>query len=166
MDYILQNHCGGMGKWQWKKSIFAVILFYAASYPLFITVFTTYAPNHRCYIEFCDVKNDTIETDWLSLAIPNAESSSNFLGQQNFYDSCQMYERNLDFENCSQNSFIKQNIVNCQDYIYDTFYFDETLATKYDLVCEFEYKTQLLNSLLMLGLLIGSFIGGRLGGGD
>ena len=167
MDYILLHHCGGIGKWQWKKALFAVILFYSASYPLFITVFTTYAPNHRCFVEYCDATtNDTIEASWISLAIPkqdSSSSSSNFLGQKRAYDSCHMYHRIEGNEECLDTSFRRDNVSDCIQYIYDDYYFDETLATKYDLVCDFEYKTQLLNSLLMLGLLIGSFIGGRLG---
>ena len=131
-----------------------------------ITVFTTYAPDHRCFVEYCDDKtNDTIEASWIHLAIPkqDSSSSSNFLGQKRDYDSCHMYQRIQGNEECLDTSFIQDNVSDCIQYIYDDYYFDETLATKYDLVCDFEYKTQLLNSLLMLGLLIGSFIGGRLG---
>ena len=164
MDYILLQHCGGIGKWQWIMAVFAVILFYSASYPLFITIFTTYAPNHRCFVDYCDTTNDTIiEPNWVSFAIPKeSQSSSNFLGQRSEYDSCLMYDRKSGNEECLDTSF-NSTVSSCNHYIYDDYYFDETLATKYDLVCDFEYKTQLLNSLLMLGLLIGSFIGGRLG---
>ena len=54
LDYILLNHCGGMGKWQFKNTMFTLLIFFASLYPLFITVFTTYAPEHRCHIEQCD----------------------------------------------------------------------------------------------------------------
>ena len=156
MDYILLHHCGGVGKWQWQMALCAVALFYSASYPLFVTIFTTYAPNHRCYVEYCDTTNKTIEPTWISWAIPTQESqsSSNFLGQNRAYDSCHMYDRKLGNVECLDTSF-SSNASDCIHYIYDDYYFDETLATKYDLVCDFEYKTQLLYSLLMLGLLIG-----------
>ena len=51
LDYILLTHCGGMGKWQLKNSFFVLLIYYASLYPLFLTVFSTYAPEHRCYIE-------------------------------------------------------------------------------------------------------------------
>ncbi len=161
LDYILMTHCGGMGKWQVKNSFFVLLVFFASLYPLFITVFTTYAPEHRCYIEQCDLDNQTVLTDWLSFAIPRQESSSNFLAGLKSYDSCTRYERIAD--GCTENSFNTSKIIQCEHYVYNFYYFDQTLATIHDLVCQDEFKTQLLNSILMLGLLIGSIVGGRLG---
>ena len=46
---------------------------------------------------------------------------------------------------CSDTAFNKSNILECDTYIYDSYYFDETLTTLHDLVCGEEYKTQLLN---------------------
>ena len=40
---------------------------------------------------------------------------------------------------------------------------DETVSTKLDLVCENGYKKNLLGTILILGLLFGSFIGGFVG---
>ena len=51
----------------------------------------------------------------------------------------------------------------CANYIYDNTYFDETLITKFDLVCDNEYKKSLLGTLLIIGLLFGSLIGGFIG---
>ena len=96
LDYILLTHCGGIGKWQLKNSFFVLLIFYASLYPLFVTVFSTYAPEHRCYIEQCDSDNNhtiQINTEWLSYAIPNQESSSNFLAELQSYDSCTRYQR-------------------------------------------------------------------------
>ena len=47
VDYILIKHCGGMGIWQLQNSIFVMLVWFASCYPLFITIFTTYAPDHR-----------------------------------------------------------------------------------------------------------------------
>ena len=85
----------------------------------------------------------------------------------NFYDACSMYaptsRSNISSSNCSANSFNVEKIVKCDRYIFDTHYFDETLATKFGLVCENEYKRQLLDVIMMLGILIGSVVGGTLG---
>ena len=85
----------------------------------------------------------------------------------NFYDACSMYaptsQSNISSSNCSANSFNVEKIVKCDHYIFDTYYFDETLATKFGLVCENEYKRQLLDVIMMLGILIGSVVGGTLG---
>ena len=51
----------------------------------------------------------------------------------------------------------------CDQYVFDDFYFDETLSTRLNLVCENEYKKNLLGTILILGLLFGSFIGGLVG---
>ena len=93
LDYILLTHCGGMGKWQLKNSFFVLLIFYASLYPLFVTVFTTYAPEHRCHIEQCDINNQTVNTEWLSYAIPNQESSNTFLSELQTYDSCRRFQR-------------------------------------------------------------------------
>jgi MFS family permease len=64
---------------------------------------------------------------------------------------------------CSKEAFDKDTIVECETFVYDNSYFDETLATKFNLVCNDEYKANLLGSVLMVGLLAGSIVGGRLG---
>jgi hypothetical protein len=61
LDYILEKHVGGIGKWQIKNSILVLLLYYTSMYPLFITVFTIYAPDHRCHVKHCDVTNDTVQ---------------------------------------------------------------------------------------------------------
>ena len=80
-------------KWQLKNSFFVLLIFYASLYPLFVTVFTTYAPEHRCHIEQCDIDNQTVNTEWLSYAIPNQESSNTFLSELQTYDSCRRFQR-------------------------------------------------------------------------
>ena len=51
----------------------------------------------------------------------------------------------------------------CEEYVYDDTYFDETLATKFDLVCKNKYKKDLLGTILIIGLLFGSLSGGVIG---
>ena len=63
---------------------------------------------------------------------------------------------------CNEGYFINETKP-CTDYIFDNTYFDETLTTKLDLVCENENKRNFLGTILILAMLFGSFIGGRIG---
>ncbi len=63
---------------------------------------------------------------------------------------------------CDEDAFENKTVA-CERYVYDDTYFEENLTTKFDLVCDMEYKAQLLGSVLVLGILIGSIFGGRLG---
>ena len=74
-----------------------------------------------------------------------------------------MYARNTANADCNADSFDSKKIIPCNRYVYDQYYFDETLATKFDLICDNEYKSQLLHVIMMLGILIGSVVGGTLG---
>ena len=48
---------------------------------------------YRCHIEQCDIDNQTVNTEWLSYAIPNQESSNTFLSELQTYDSCRRFQR-------------------------------------------------------------------------
>ena len=63
----------------------------------------------------------------------------------------------LNSDICMKENFNKNVTEPCQEYIYDNTYFDETLSIKFDLVCDEESKRRLLGTLMMLGLLIGSW---------
>ena len=101
------------------------------------------------------MSNDTeVDTDWLQFAIPKRESSNKFLSTENVYDSCSMYARKSPLTTnkvCDKDTFDSNEILPCTRYVYDNSYFDETLATKFDLVCNDEYKAQLLHVIMMLG---------------
>jgi len=50
-----------------------------------------------------------------------------------------------------------------QQFAYNTFQFQETLVTQWNMVCDQEYKVALVISVYMAGFLIGSFACGWLG---
>ena len=107
---------------------------------------------------------------WLSYVLPEEKSSSNYLADFKDYDGCKMFQTvdkinpNLaSQETCTETDFNPNKTQQCTEYIYDNEYFDETLVTKFDLVCDKEYQKSLLRTLLILGLLFGSLIGGRMG---
>ncbi len=110
------------------------------------------------------------EPDWLDFVIPGEKTSSNFLGEKKAHDGCFMFKRDpqssaplISIEKCSAQSFIFNETEACKQFLYDSTYFDETLATKFDLICEKESYKSLLGTILIVGLLVGSLIGGRLG---
>ena len=103
------------------------------------------------------------EAEWLELAIPKEQKSSNFLDSKNKFDGCTMYKPNNSNNSCALDSFNLSAVIKCQEYIYDSTFFDETLATKLNLVCDDERYRNLLGTLLIIALLFGSLIGGRLG---
>ena len=47
--------------------------------------------------------------------------------------------------------------------MYDRHEFQETISTKFNLVCDNVEKRHFLGSVMMMGLLVGSFLGGPLG---
>ena len=75
-----------------------------------------------------------------------------------------MFKVKDDAVDCSADSFDKSNtIALTAGHVYDTTYFDATLTTNLDLVCGKDYMNKFLGSILMVGLMIGCFIGGPLG---
>ena len=109
------------------------------------------------------MSDNIYEADWLKYAVPSEKHSSNFLDSKNKYDGCSMYKPVEDEEVCHQKSFNQSETIPCTEYIYDNTFFDETLATKLNLVCGDAHYKSLLGTLLIVALLFGSLIGGRLG---
>jgi len=175
-DHILKTYVGGHGKYQIINAIYMTLLGFA-SLPINFYVFTAYAPPHRCHVSKCETHNgtklsdDLYGSDWLSFALPQEESSSNYLGGKHDYDGCKMFKMdhnpkplNSDSDSiCMKENFNINVTEPCQEYIYDNTYFDETLSIKFDLVCDNEHYRSLLGTILILGLLVGSIIGGHLG---
>ena len=80
-------------------------------------------------------------------------------------DYCEFFRPSKDTSgNCSHETFTEE-IVKCPkgaEYAYNSFEFKETLVTKWNLVCDESYKVALVLSMYMFGLMIGSFLCGRM----
>ena len=63
----------------------------------------------------------------------------------------------------SNTSFYNTTIIPCNEFLYDNTYFDETLVTKFDLICKNDYKKSFLGTIVIIGLLFGSLVGGFIG---
>ena len=73
--------------------------------------------------------------------------------------------QSVEDQSCSAEMF-DQNIsrtVQCEEYIYDNTYFDETLATNLNLVCDKESLVGLLGTIQIVANIFGAILGGKLG---
>ena len=64
---------------------------------------------------------------------------------------------------CSAESFDNSRLENCSRFVYDHSEFVRTLTTELDLVCGAVAKRHFLDTVMMLGLLVGSLVAGPLG---
>ena len=168
IDYLLDNVIGGGGWGQWVVLLCQLPIGIASGLPTLIHMFAAYEPRHRCVIPNCeDVSNklpNTIKASFVQFALPQEYGSSEILREDESFNPCKKYEVIEEFAStCSASSFNSSSVIDCNDWVYDTDQFTETLATKENLVCEDEWKRRILGTLMMLGLLVGSIIGGRLG---
>jgi len=185
LDKILNEYVGGAGKYQLFNTIVMAWVYYAGLYALFVTNFAAYEPPHRCRVDQCDelefanqstnvrVTTDILDADWLNFTTPLEESADNFFAQKGSYDKCRIYAEkekspsiipNLNVDSCSSENFSENKTTTCNDgYIYSNYYFDETLSTKLNLVCDRKYLKTLLDTILIIGLLFGSLMGGAIG---
>eukprot|EP00096_Caligus_rogercresseyi_P016187 TRINITY_DN8755_c0_g1_i1.p1 TRINITY_DN8755_c0_g1~~TRINITY_DN8755_c0_g1_i1.p1 ORF type:complete len:552 (+),score=61.03 TRINITY_DN8755_c0_g1_i1:48-1658(+) len=160
MDYILTHLVGSQGRAQWKIVFFAFIADIAGGIPLLLHMFTAFAPDHRCSIPVCDASNNT---EWMDFAYPLSQKSSNFLKTDTEYDTCQSFKVIDENGGCEKSNFNASVVESCEDWIYDQSEFEYTLSTEHDLVCGAETKRRILSTIMMLGLMIGSLVGGKLG---
>ena len=121
---------------------------------------------------FLQTSANIFDEQWLEFAIPREDDHKNFLDTKTEYDGCKMFKRldktskplTVSNENvCTPQLFNESNTEKCQDFIFDNTYFDETLATKFNLVCENKHYKSLLGTLFIIALLFGSLIGGWIG---
>ena len=173
IDYIFDNIVGGgdggdLGQWFILGALIPVGL--CAGFPLFMHLFACFEPRHRCYVPNCDNLNKTlnIEPNWISFAIPTNNTiegqtcQAEMLKEDEMFDSCRKYSATSK-TTCDTESFNHTSLETCQKFVYDTSVVIESFTTKFNLVCDMEYKQMILGVMVMSGLTIGSEIGGRLG---
>ena len=160
-DTILENYVGGGGKWQWSKIFWLAPGHIAFGIPVLLHIFAAYTPPHRCFINGCDSNvNPAFEASFLDYSTPRDHASSTFLRDREDFDPCQSYSKIR--STCSARSFDQKTRQNCSKYVYDHSEFSETLTTKFDLVCDKVNQRHSLGSIMMVGLLTGSLLGGPL----
>ena len=165
-DKILEDYVGGHGFYQLKTTLIMALPHQLTSLIIYLVIFSADEPKHRCQISLCENEEMTEENifglDWLDFAIPKSNGTSNFLAEKPDFDSCKMYATFENATQCLPESFSGSTQI-CSEFVYDTTYFTETLVTKLNLVCERENLKKLLKTILILGLLFGSMVGGWIG---
>ena len=64
---------------------------------------------------------------------------------------------------CAASSFNTSQTMPCTEYVYDQSVFESTLATELDLVCDKADQVNFISTVVMIGILVGSFLAGPLG---
>ncbi|XP_040567850.1 organic cation transporter-like protein [Lepeophtheirus salmonis] len=159
IDYIFSDIVGGSGFAQWKIVFFGFFLNAAGGVPLFIHMFAAYTPSHRCKVPSCESYGNS---SWMEWALPSSMGTSNFLQVNGAYDSCRMFKMKDVSSACVPENFSNETI-KCTEWVYDKTNYEYTISTKYNLVCDSESKEKLLGTLMMIGLMFGSMIGGSVG---
>ncbi|XP_078335241.1 organic cation transporter protein-like [Crassostrea virginica] len=112
---------------------------------MMMLVYTMYTPDHRCKIPGLD--NDTFQAqnDWhrqmINQSIPVPEDPTSI----HQYDRCHViqYKSNT------------SSLIKCTEWVYDTSVFDETFASKLNLVCDDSLKTSHAQMVFYFGVLAG-----------
>ena len=169
---LIFDHIVGSGKLndlgQWRLFAAIILISFCGIFPIFMHVYAAYEPRHRCLVPVCDKSNDSINVDaeWVSFTSPSYGAKveqtcqAEMLKVDEIYDPCRRYSINSDQTSCQPKSFNQTDIKLCTEFVYEKSVVIESLTTKFHLVCEFEYKQMLLGSIVMFGLMIGSFFGG------
>ena len=59
LDQIFIHYVGGCGRYQLINTILMSFVYHTSLIVIFISVFTAYAPKHRCRVDVCDDQNTT-----------------------------------------------------------------------------------------------------------
>ncbi len=125
----------------------------------------------RCRVPICDdiagEEAGLFNAPWMEFAIPKKYLAGEFLTDGFPYDPCHTYAMVDSEGKCEASNFIRDSntsLIKCQHgFVYDDSIFPETVVTKWDIVCDNQYKARLLGTMMMFGLLFGSLYGGFLG---
>ena len=172
IDFILEHLVGSgnqsdFGHWIIFLAITLVSL--CGNVPVSMHLYAAFEPRHRCFIPNCDNSNTTnmIDVPWINFTSPknimNGENTckAEMLKKDEYFDPCQRYLA-YDASSCNSSSFDREKAQKCEKFVYDTLVVEESLTTKFDMVCDLEYQQMSLGAILMVGFMIGSLLGGRL----
>ncbi|XP_076815310.1 solute carrier family 22 member 4-like isoform X3 [Clavelina lepadiformis] len=160
----------GFGLFQ--KRIIAVLLFasFLAGPTTFMgSVFAVYTPPHRCYVHELDgqetssgTKNDEKTTKLLSPTDPNlSDNISWYIPVEEGADDELRWSRCYMYNNTNEGNSTTNNTIKCNE---GWRYFEEpgefTAGMEFDLVCDKAWVVPLVGTFLMIGLMLGSIMGG------
>ena len=170
MDYDkILVQLGEFGSWQRRNALLLWLPALAAGVNVLIAAFAVMEPRYtyRCRLE-CELPNSTISWELPSGLTPDQLYPSLDESNEEEYDFdkpdyCSHYQTYLSADgSCGVN---KSETVKCKrgdDFAYEKFEMDHTVAIDNDLVCADYFWTIVIDEFFMLGLLIGSFVFGVL----
>ena len=88
-----------------------------------------------------------------------AKTDDGFLSTNAAFESCQQFARkpSASLDSCSPDDFDTNSTVPCQDYVWDTSQWTESLTTVNNLVCEQDSVRRLSGTAVIAGLFIGKY---------
>lgn len=170
MDYDkILVQLGEFGLWQRRNAALLWLPALASGVNVLIAAFAVMEPRYgyRCRLE-CEPSNTSISWTLPSGLIPadlfpSLDSSNEEEFEPDKPDYCNHYRTYLtEGGSCGLN---KSQITKCKrgdDFAYEDFEMDHTVALDNDLVCDDYFWTIVIDEFFMLGLLIGSFVFGVL----
>ncbi|XP_071115287.1 organic cation transporter protein-like [Haliotis cracherodii] len=144
---------GEFGPYQKRLYFLLCIPMISSGVQIMMTVFTLGVPDHRCALP--DWYNDTyaIQGEQHARAINAAIPLSNE-GTQ-LYSSC--FINNV-INGTNGDAFYTNTSRKCEKWVYATDMFSSTIVTKFGWVCDLQLTKTHAQTLLMLGLLVGSVL--------
>ncbi len=132
---------GQFGPYQLLIIVLVGLIAASAAISSYLTIFTDAAPEFRCKLPL--LTNDTFEITseyqkmLVDLYIPTFKEDK----------SCKIKQYNND-SSMSSNNF---TLVNCQEWVYSKEFYDETIVTRFNYVCDREQEKGIYKTLLFAG---------------
>ncbi|XP_019385652.1 PREDICTED: solute carrier family 22 member 13-like isoform X1 [Crocodylus porosus] len=144
---------GDCGRFQIWLVVLISLACPSLSFHLFSQIFMVQRVPHHCDTSWIlEINPNLTKEEQLNLTIPRNTQGS--------YEECYMYTP-VDWDLDSIRRYGLNSTEKCRDgWVYVSS--EETLITKFDLVCDRKEQTDISQSIFMLGLLIGAFIFGSL----
>jgi len=168
MDYDrILTQLGEFGRWQQLNAFLLWIPAIGAGINVMIAAFAVMGPRngYRCRNE-CDGNGTLVYDKWINEGFNLSDMFPNFNEDSPDYNEenpkyCKYYEATVNADgSCSFNNLTTLKCGRYDDYVYDKFDMDTTVATENDLVCGNFFWTIIVDEFFMIGLMIGSFVFG------